>query len=266
MERERPDRDRGRERSPNYPQYPLPQAVADVKALYKREGRTAVPPEVAVRVWGYDTESGSMSGTARSRLASLKHYGLIETDKSGRIRLTERGLAVAVRTEGSPAYVLAVQEAALEPTIFRELRDEMGQASDDAIEYHLVTARHFSADGARKLCQSYRATMEFAGIGAPEDDLEYDSQRESDIREVPQMEAGLNHTRAPATPVPVGLPAGLPAVPAGADQYQFRIGGTTATVILAGGRVTRRTLERLRRHLELTEEDLPDDPAPAPAE
>src|SRR5688572_30742916 len=115
-----------KQRSPNYPSIGLDGAVEAAKSLYRREGRTAVAQEVAVKAWGFT----ALSGSAKSRLAGVRQYGLVENDQQGRIRLSERGLTLAVADSSSPEYAQALKEAALEPDIFRELYEDMRQASD----------------------------------------------------------------------------------------------------------------------------------------
>ena len=50
-----------------------------VKSLYERQGRSAVPPEIAVKASGYS----GLSGNARSKLGAVKAYGLIGFAKEG---------------------------------------------------------------------------------------------------------------------------------------------------------------------------------------
>src|SRR5437867_12855179 len=112
-----------KDRSPNYPALSLETAVQRAKALYEREGRSAVAPEVAVKAWGYR----SLSGPSRSQIAALRHYGLIEQPSNGNLRLSNRALALVLRSPDSPEYQAALRDAALTPALFRELyEDRMG--------------------------------------------------------------------------------------------------------------------------------------------
>jgi hypothetical protein len=85
-----------RTRSPNYPALPLKAAAGLAQALWKQEKRSIVPPEVAVRAWGY----ASLSGPARVRLASLKRYGLLEEEGEG-VRLSELAMRLALEPRES---------------------------------------------------------------------------------------------------------------------------------------------------------------------
>ncbi len=111
--------------------------------------------------------SKSVSGPARSQIASLRQYGLLEADKNGNLRVSSRALTLALRAETSSDHADALKEAALTPPLFREIHEQMGEASDDALVHHLVSARKFAVDGARRLVRSYRATLEVAKISEP---------------------------------------------------------------------------------------------------
>lgn len=151
----------GRTRSPNYPALPLKAAARLAQALWKQEKRTVVPPEVAVRAWGYT----SLSGPARVRLASLKRYGLLEDEGDG-VRLSELGMRLALEPPGSEAYERALREAALRPDLFRQLHDSHRDASDEALRSHLIFDRQFSEAGARLVIRAFRETVATAGLAA----------------------------------------------------------------------------------------------------
>src|SRR5260221_5821337 len=116
-----------RERSPNYPGFPLEDAIKNVQALFKVASRTAVAPIVAVKAWGYT----GLNGVSRVRLAALRYYGLIEIEKSGNIKLSRRGLTVSMRSPDSPEYGAAIKEAALAPIIFQELYESQRGVADE---------------------------------------------------------------------------------------------------------------------------------------
>lgn len=151
-----------RTRSPNYPALSLKAAAGLAQALWKQEKRTVVPPEVAVRAWGY----AGLSGPARVRLASLKRYGLLEDEGDG-VRLSELAMRLALEPRESEAYDRALREAALRPDLFRQLHDTHREASDEALRSHLIFDRHFSEAGARLALRAFRDTLVAAGLAAP---------------------------------------------------------------------------------------------------
>ncbi len=144
---------RSRERSPNYPALGLPAAIEAVMKLWQAEKRTPVPPVVAARAIGY----GSLNGTARTAIASLRQYGLLDgTD--GTLALSDIAVNIAVHQVGSTEWGQAVKEAAGKPALFNELGESHADASDSALRAYLITKRKFSADGAARVIAALRET------------------------------------------------------------------------------------------------------------
>jgi hypothetical protein len=229
-----------KQRSPNYPSIGLDGAVEAVKALYRREGRSAVAPEVAVKAWGFT----ALSGSARSRLAGVRQYGLIENDPQGRVRLTHRGLTVAVADQSSPEFAREMQDAALAPDIFRELYEDMREASDAALRHHLIVGRKFSEDGARRLIEAFRSTLAVANL----DNSGYDGD----------METLVEADSSPSFSA-VGLAGGGPASDRhqplvhsthGQTPYRWPLyDGIEAEVTFSGGDFTPDDIELLQEYL-----------------
>lgn len=154
-----------KQRSPNYPSIGLVKALEQIRTLHKKEGRTLIGAEVAAKDMGYK----SLSGPARSAIAALRQYGLIEQQKGG-VKVSDRGLTIAVRSPGTPEYEQAVREAALEPDIIAQLMETHSTASDEALRHHLLRDRHFTMDGASKFAEVFREALSLAKL----DSLRYD--------------------------------------------------------------------------------------------
>jgi hypothetical protein len=191
-----------RERSPNYPGHGLDRSLQDLQLLYKRESRTVVPQEVAVKAWGYN----SLSGSARSRLAALRHYGLLEMQKNGQVRVSTRGVTLALRSPDTADYKQALRDAALTPTIFQELLDTKRGASDEALVHHLIVNKKFSPDGAKRVLEVYRANAEFAA-------LDQDAADATDIGTTQSPDVSANGARPQF--VPAATPTEVPETPHG---------------------------------------------------
>jgi hypothetical protein len=131
-----------KQRSPNYPSVDLASAITDIKTLHQKNGMTWVGLTPAAIALGYK----SVSGPARSRIAAMRHYGLLEL-RVGNVRPSDLGLILAIRNPDSPEYRDALREAALTPEIFRELAQTHMDASEDALRYYLVATKKFSSDG-----------------------------------------------------------------------------------------------------------------------
>lgn len=143
-------------RSPNYPAVGLGQAVQMAQALWNKEQRGIVLPEVAVQHWGYK----GMNGPARTKLSALRKFGLVEDAGNG-IRLTDRALAIIHR---SSDYEKAVEDATWAPEIFGEVaQSEVGDGSDQNLLAYLKAKKGFSEAGARQFVEAYRDTLAFSG-------------------------------------------------------------------------------------------------------
>ena len=150
-----------KQRSPNYPGQPLGKSVEDVKLLYSKEGRTSFSLDTAAKGLGY---SKGINGPARTRLSAVRQYGLIEQPKGGEAKITERALTLALRNQGSSEYKEAIQEAALEPPLFRAMFESKRIASAENLKHHLVLNERFTEEGADRFIDSYRQTMSLANL------------------------------------------------------------------------------------------------------
>ena len=150
-----------RQRSPNYPGIDLQTAIESVCELYtKNLGRGQFNPDEAAKAWGYRGPSGPV----RVRIAALRQYGLLDGQRGENPKLSRRGLTFVLRNQASREYRDALQEAALAPPLFREIRDSKPDASNGVIRHYLIVDRNFTDDGAKRLIDVYRATMRLAGL------------------------------------------------------------------------------------------------------
>ena len=182
-----------RERSPNYPAIDLAKAIGAVGDLYTKEGRSGTPLEVAAKAWGY----AGLSGPARSKIAALRHYGLV-TQSKGNLRVTDLALTLILQSPGSQERKNAIKRAALNPALFSELWDEKHDASEDGLRHHLVVNKRFTEDGATRVIQAYQATMELADLGDegyPEGDEPTKSEDDGS-----QLSAGSGKYTLPVSP------------------------------------------------------------------
>lgn len=153
-------------RSPSYPAVALDAAIERAATLYAKEGRNRVPITVIHKDWGYAANSGPATVT----LAALKKYGLLEDDGQGDKRLgwlSELAFTI-LRNPDAAAKQAAIQQAALTPTIHREIWTQYGghPPSDDALHYELLTARNFTETGAREFISQFRRTVGYAQLVA----------------------------------------------------------------------------------------------------
>jgi hypothetical protein len=149
-----------RERSPNYPAYGLATAIEFLRIVYTAVRRVAVSQEAISRALG----SESLSGPARSKIAALNQYGLLEKVGAGEYRVSDRAMALILRNPGDREFMQAATEAALTPPLFASLINEKAGMDDSLLRFHLQTDRKFSDDGAKRVIKSFRETVAFANL------------------------------------------------------------------------------------------------------
>jgi hypothetical protein len=145
-------------RSPNYPAYGLDEVVDRLKRFWGKEQGTSVSADVAAKAIGYI----GLSGPARTYLAAMKKFGLLNEDNYG-MRISPLGLRI-LHPESPEEQIKAIQEAALKPELFRELAETHTKASDDALKSYLINKLKFSGVGAKILTRSFKDTIGFAKL------------------------------------------------------------------------------------------------------
>ena len=151
-------------RSPSYPAVSLAAALKRVKTLWERERQHPTSMETIAQHWGYK----SFNGPASLTLAALKKFGLLQDEGSGKDRRA-RVSDLAVDILGNPderERLKAVQLAALNPTIHRELWAKFGTSlpSDTNLRWELTRDRGFTETGADEFIPNYHATLRFAQL------------------------------------------------------------------------------------------------------
>jgi hypothetical protein len=147
-------------RSPNYPAVGLSEAVALAQAVWGREKRSFAPSEAIVQAWGYS----GLSGNARTKIAALRKYGLLEVGGESDLRLTDLAINILHNPVDSPERLEALRKAALSPDLFSELQQTYSQASNETLRSYLITRKGFSETGAESCIEAFRDTQDFASL------------------------------------------------------------------------------------------------------
>jgi hypothetical protein len=146
-------------RSPNYPAHGLREAIELIKQVYDKEKRTVLSGHDIAGALGYS----GLSGNARSKIASIKKFDLLDGDETKGMRVSE--LAVQLLYPASDAEASeAKRKAALAPDLFKHLYEEKRDGSDESIKNYLVSRMEFTPSGAMQAVESFRETLEFAGL------------------------------------------------------------------------------------------------------
>jgi len=185
------EREQRENRSPRYPSFGLSEAIPLAQKLWDKERRTMVPPDVAVKAWGYS----SLSGIARTKLATMKQYGLLDEDRQG-VRVSDLALEILQREAGSEQYQSAVRQAGLKPDLFKQLATALPEASNDALRRELVFRRGFLDAAADQVIKAYRDTVSLIGPSAPEpEEKEPYAEAAAGERKSPTLPPGMTRSR-----------------------------------------------------------------------
>lgn len=105
-------------RSPSYPNLPLREAVVAVGKIEAQYRTSSVDREAGAKLIGFS----ALSGPANQALAALASYGLVERAGKGEMRVTERARSI-LHPDNPDERIRALRTAALEPQLYRELRE-----------------------------------------------------------------------------------------------------------------------------------------------
>lgn len=170
-------------RGPAFPFINLERAVEKVAIIAdKGASRQKMPPETFYNLWGM----GAKSSSSRQTMAALNYYDLVEyvgRGKERKVQLTELAIKVVLdKRPNSTEKLEAIQTAALQPQIFRELYDKYAPFLPDnvVIETHLIIDKLFSEDAAKTLIKNFRDTIEYSKLNLPNSTL---TKNDSDLDE-----------------------------------------------------------------------------------
>jgi len=155
-------------RSPSYPSMPLHSAIEKARLLYAKGKKFPLPLANAASAMEYGAKSSSFS----QAIATMRAFGLVDVTGTGedrKIVVSERGQKILLDHRDKHSLI---QEAALLPTIFRELWDrfytsEDGLAPDEAMEHYLRWDRPeatFTESVIAPLIGDFKETVGFAKL------------------------------------------------------------------------------------------------------
>lgn len=241
-----------KQRSPNYPAISLRDAVEAVRSIHDKEKKTVVSGEVIAKSLGYI----SLSGNARTKIAALKKYGLLDGDERKGMRVSDLAVRI-LYPNGATDQMASLREAALRPELFKALYQDFRDGSDAAILHHLINRLDFSPAGAKQVVAAFRDTYSFAGLNMKE----YSNTEASDKREA---EIVQTEQRAAST---AGNPAAGDVMQAVLDgrslvnvwTWTLSIPRNIKAELKLQGDVTKADLERLKKQIEFLEESFDEE-------
>lgn len=149
------------QKSPNYPNMSLDEAIGKAKILYEKDGKAGAPKKVVLAHLGYNTESGPALRT----ISTLRKFDLI-TDKDGRILPSQRAIDLLVYPKNSERYISSLRGIALKPIIYNKLWNKYqdGFPSDEALKAELIDEYNFNPKQVERFIYDFKKTVEYAGL------------------------------------------------------------------------------------------------------
>ncbi|WP_148043729.1 hypothetical protein [Paracoccus methylarcula] len=170
-------------RSPSYPSMSLEDAIEAAGKIEAQYRGSPVDREDAAKLLGYS----GLSGPANKALAALASFGLVERAGKGMMRVTSRARSI-LHPDSSADRARELREAALEPKLFREIKDRFEDIQvppmDGVLTY--LNREGFNPSAVSPAAKAFVTTMQFIqSLGESEshvsddnDDLESDSPDE----------------------------------------------------------------------------------------
>lgn len=253
------------ERSPNFPQISLGEAVDNVRLVYQREGRSKMPKLSAVRPLGYTSINGRSLGV----LAALRSYGLLD-GRGDDVSVSEDALTILNAPKDSEERHEALKRAFESPPAFALLRAKDG-ASADTLRWHLIKA-NFRDDAADKLIKVFLDSRAFLTAEAGPnvlDDLSATNDAPSGADAFTEDHSQQDpltapHARSSPSPMPPFQSARSsnvqPQLGAAIPDFIVKLGDDlTAIIEIKGGEPAPRHLAKLARFIDLQRQLLLDD-------
>lgn len=211
-------------RSPGYPSIDLESAIEKSLIIKEKEGggRYFSPYQSIITHWDYSPKGSAGLLT----LSSLIKYGLIETKGTGEKRqakITDLALKIIFFQEhnqtDSDEYYETLKEAALNPSIFKELWEKYdGQIpSDITLKRYLVIDRKpsFQEDAASECIKHFKDTFLFANLEESDiisnnnqDIFQEDAKTIMTPSNITTYPATINITQSQGFEIPIYLPSG----------------------------------------------------------
>jgi hypothetical protein len=256
-------------KSPKWPAFTLPEALAKARIIYNHEKRNPTTMEVMMGHLGLKIGTGS----ANRALAALRAYGLIDRLAGGNYVVSDRAWRLlVVLTEDSPEREQLMREAAMAPTLFKEIAnlypDEL--PSDATMRSYLLLNKGFNENSIGRFLEVFKAALAIAKSGGsdytPADaDGDFDEDGE-DIQVQQQVSAGTPTLRGPtkqelsrafASKTAADLSAlGIP-VPMEGKELRFNISRDSEAQVIFRGPVTQEAIDKLAKLLDLQKDTFP---------
>mgnify|MGYP006437255605 CR=1 FL=1 len=234
-----------RVRSPNYPVIDLGDAVDKVRRIYESERNHTASRQVLAVAMGY----AGITGSSAKMLAALKKYGLLE-GRGESLRVSEDALAILLAPTNSDERKQAIERCAFTPELFQRIRSQYDDQmpSRENLRYFLAK-QGFSAQGVEAVVTNYAKTLEFL------------QDNTASVR--PGSASHSLELTVPSTPGSAPIVREQPDEELKQEmveeKLEYRISRSARVELRFHGPVTRESIEKLIKLLEITKDDYPDE-------
>lgn len=240
-------------RSPAYPFMGLETAIERARVVYEKERMHPATVPVMAGHWGFkDKSSGGLQ-----TVSALRQFGLMEeapgNGAARRVKLTDAARRLIVLPADNPERPRLLAEAARKPTLYAELLEKWGSElpSDQNLRTYLLLERNFNESAVDGAIRNFRSSISFAGL--------------ADAGTMSGQEAAGGDDSIGLTMDPLPAMRTAPATAAQSSDGALALSvpygkGTIAVQVRATGQpITSAMLARVRKYLELAEEDITHD-------
>jgi hypothetical protein len=219
----------------------LEEAVDHLTAIQGRLGLGPFGLDALAEALGH--KSG-VSGTARSKVGGLTHYGLLSREgKAYRVSQAGRRILLPVSPADRRA---AVAEAARAPALYAELIGAYaGQPLPQLLSNVLVHNFQVNPNTAGGVADTFRRTVEYAGL-----------LRAGVLFRTPDEPAAEAPAAPPPAPAEGPAPAPVPPPADGLASYRVPLAGGRSAVLRLPRPLAAADISRLKRWLDLSAEVL----------
>src|SRR5437764_6137689 len=108
-----------KQRSPNYPQLSLTEALERIRRIYTAKHTAKTTQDEIAKVLGY----GGLNGSSMGIISALRKYGLLQGNNEA-LNVSHDAVMILERQSDHPERIAALRKAAYSPALFSEIHEQ----------------------------------------------------------------------------------------------------------------------------------------------